>query len=150
MLAKSTTPSNQLTNLTNAQGTIIPDINIPGGLLGPTGILEVRARFVTSAANIKLIQIYYGGTNFSGVGTSGGQGIGANNVSGQATVTIVNENVAKQTGSNGALTQTTNGTVTWQPGTVNTAIDQPLSFRAYLTAPTDTISLIYYEVFVRR
>ncbi len=132
-------PSSAAVALTGTTSeTSLNSIIIPGGLLGPTGLLRVTALYsTTGSASNKTIKMMFGGAFDFAAGMTVSTA-GAFSFLKLRTVQNTGDNRQVyfqswgETGSNGAA----NGI-----GAVNTKLDQLLDFRAILANAADTITL---------
>lgn len=140
-----------ITGLTNSAQEAF-NLTLPANIMGPDGELEIKTKWtVTNNANIKLVQVYLGTTNFTSPGgAAAGSGLVSSATGGNVT-TISNRGVTnQQLGSNGSLVETINGSSAWATGTIDTTSIQNLSIRIYMVTPSDTAKLESITVTLRR
>lgn len=123
--------------------TTLASLNIPGGMMGPSGVLRITALFtVTNSANNKTLQVKLGGTSFFAP-------VLTTSASAQAVVFIRNRGVqnsqiaAAPTGTTFGIGASTVANVT---GAVNTALTQPLIITGTLANTGETITLEGFAV----
>lgn len=127
---------------TTAADVTLANINVPGGLMGTNGALRVITGWTTvNNANAKPIKHLLGGSVFGGAGITLASNAGAEllrvirNAGVLASQKCIGSSSLASLGAGG-------GTYT----TVNTAVDQPLTFTGQLAVATDFIILEGYNV----
>lgn len=121
--------------------TVLAQVTIPGGLLGPNGIIRVSPLFAyNNSGNIKTLKVKFGGTTFYSLTpttTADAQ---------PPTVHIrnagtPNAQVAFETGTNNSI-----GPGPYVSSAVNTALDQTVQITGQLASAAETITLLGYIV----
>lgn len=121
-----------------------PQVTIPGGAMGPNGLLEARTLWsMPNNANAKTLTISYGG----GVVLNGAA---ASVASAQVLTTIYNRgsNASQVSMPTANLVGLGTAGANPLPGTINTAVSQTLAIGATLGVATDYLILEAYQVTV--
>ncbi len=139
ILAQSAVSPGTVTGTTNE--TTLLTLTVPGGVMGPNGIINVHARFtVTASANNKTLRVRFAGNIMSSPIVSGATYLGYGMVCqirnrGNRSVQIADGDASGP----GGLTVT-------YTSTVNTAVDQILTITGQLATGSESIVLESYSV----
>ena len=126
--------------------TTLKRVVLPGGLVGPNGIVRVTMLWsVTNNANSKQMKLYLGATPFffATVSTQNANQVQAvirNRGSMSSQIGMVNWNLTSYAGVTGAN----------QTGSIDTSVDQFLTFACVLTNVGDSCTLESYSIEVLR
>lgn len=125
--------------------TTIRSITLPGNLLGPNGSIVFRYRATSNnSPNAKLWQLNFGGTNLYHFGP-----INISYVGGEATIENRNSNSSQVGNPLNLTTPFTAGVNTLLTATVDTTVDQTISFNATLSNIADTMNLESWNIMFR-